>query len=406
MLLVNSAQTVVSKDEIAKALWPNQDVSEQALSQAVHRLRSTLAIYDPHTSYIVAVPARGYKFTQQIQSEQLKPEITGIAFRHYRQALSSRTTITPEAIGESARMLELALEEEPYYVDALVAASETYVIAAQLVFMDPFFALRRAKRHIKRALEIEPCSSETHSVLSTILLLSEHDPQGALQAANNALAFDPKSERALGATVWALIANEKFPDAVLQAKQLLHADPASPNYNALLGIALYYSKAFDEAVPPFYDALDLDAKNGYALNYLLRSLCALEQYDDAHELLKKIETEVFAPCLSALAAYVAGRKRRSLVRGRNGAPGPVSTDNCLLEALVSIGRKDWGRGREHLQAAIQKLEPGLALVPMDPLFAALKSIPEMQEVGRTLSRPTKLESKQNAASATERWEVF
>ena len=367
-LLASASQSVVTKDEIIRAVWRSRDVADYTVTQAIYRLRKILADHDPRESYIVCARSLGYQFTRRVRNEQSSPDVTDAAFRRYQQALSCRTT-APDTLTRSIGMLESALQEEPYYLDALIAISEMYVTAAQLLFLDPSLALNLSERFITRALRIEPSSSDAHAVRSNILLLSKQNIAAAADAASSALIFDPDSQRAQAAMVWALIARNNSLDAIAHAKRLLRAAPASADVAALFGIALYYSGAFAQALVPLYDALELDRTNGYAQNYALRCLCAMERYGEASQLLQRTKDTARTPYSVAFEAYIANRNSPS-----NGRTGPAASklgSHRILKALVSLGRRDVRGAQDHMNAAANAREPGLALVSRDPLFQSI-----------------------------------
>jgi DNA-binding response OmpR family regulator len=61
-LLYTHANNVVSRDEIARTVWPEAAgaVSEQAIDALVRRLRDRLAEGNPHHQYIVTVRGHGF----------------------------------------------------------------------------------------------------------------------------------------------------------------------------------------------------------------------------------------------------------------------------------------------------------------------------------------------------------
>ena len=63
-LLYEAAGRVVSREEIARYVWPDayeEGVTEQAIDALVHRLRERLAAVDPDTHYIVTVRGHGFR---------------------------------------------------------------------------------------------------------------------------------------------------------------------------------------------------------------------------------------------------------------------------------------------------------------------------------------------------------
>lgn len=62
--LLDARGQVVSREEIVRAVWPDEDVrgiSEQAIDALVRRLRERLAELDPHHEYIVTVRGHGFR---------------------------------------------------------------------------------------------------------------------------------------------------------------------------------------------------------------------------------------------------------------------------------------------------------------------------------------------------------
>jgi DNA-binding winged helix-turn-helix (wHTH) protein/tetratricopeptide (TPR) repeat protein len=62
--LVVHAGSVVTKDQLLKAVWPESFVEEGNLSQQVFALRRALGL---HASFIVTIPGRGYQFTERVR---------------------------------------------------------------------------------------------------------------------------------------------------------------------------------------------------------------------------------------------------------------------------------------------------------------------------------------------------
>jgi len=68
LLLIESRDRVVSKDELLSALWSDTVVEEATLSQHIYKIRKALNDEDG-TRYIVTVPRRGYRFVGEVEDE-------------------------------------------------------------------------------------------------------------------------------------------------------------------------------------------------------------------------------------------------------------------------------------------------------------------------------------------------
>lgn len=67
LVLVRRSGTIVSKDELLKELWPDTYVEEANLAQHVAIIRKALGETAQSNRYIVTVPGRGYRFTEQVR---------------------------------------------------------------------------------------------------------------------------------------------------------------------------------------------------------------------------------------------------------------------------------------------------------------------------------------------------
>ncbi|MDQ3026789.1 MAG: winged helix-turn-helix domain-containing protein [Pseudomonadota bacterium] len=68
MILAKRAGEVVSREELFAALWPGMVVGDEALSQAITKLRR--AFGDDARSYIETIPKRGYRLTAGVAPEE------------------------------------------------------------------------------------------------------------------------------------------------------------------------------------------------------------------------------------------------------------------------------------------------------------------------------------------------
>src|ERR1700735_453633 len=65
LVLVQNSGTVVLKDDLMKALWPDSFVEESNLTQHVFVLRKSLGETAGENRYIATVPGRGYQFAEK-----------------------------------------------------------------------------------------------------------------------------------------------------------------------------------------------------------------------------------------------------------------------------------------------------------------------------------------------------
>lgn len=66
--LVQHAGTVLDKDELLRAVWPDTAIEENNLTQNISQLRRVLGERTADHRYIVTVPGRGYEFVAKVKS--------------------------------------------------------------------------------------------------------------------------------------------------------------------------------------------------------------------------------------------------------------------------------------------------------------------------------------------------
>src|SRR3984957_11769661 len=67
LVLMRHSRQVVSKDDLMKRIWPDTFVEEANLSRNIFLLRRALGESPQDHQYIVTVPGRGYRFTEEVE---------------------------------------------------------------------------------------------------------------------------------------------------------------------------------------------------------------------------------------------------------------------------------------------------------------------------------------------------
>jgi DNA-binding winged helix-turn-helix (wHTH) protein len=73
-ILVDAYPKTVTKNELTKILWPEDDVTEWALSRQISQLRQLLSAYDTESQYIKTVHTKGFKL--EIEPKVIDSKIT------------------------------------------------------------------------------------------------------------------------------------------------------------------------------------------------------------------------------------------------------------------------------------------------------------------------------------------
>src|SRR6185437_14167134 len=93
LYLAARQSTLVSKDELFKALWPDVAVTDNALTQAVSELRQALGDDPSKPVYVQTVARRGYRFIAPVTT-------TAPAAAGHTPSPATHDTAPPESFGQ------------------------------------------------------------------------------------------------------------------------------------------------------------------------------------------------------------------------------------------------------------------------------------------------------------------
>ena len=73
LYMLEHHETVLEKERIMEAVWPDSIVEENNLAQAISKLRQVFGETPGSHSYIVTVPGRGYRFVAEVREQTATP---------------------------------------------------------------------------------------------------------------------------------------------------------------------------------------------------------------------------------------------------------------------------------------------------------------------------------------------
>jgi serine/threonine protein kinase/Flp pilus assembly protein TadD len=167
--------------------------------------------------------------------------------------------LTPEGHEMGRRYCEQALVSDPNYAPAYVVLAESYFWNAYWGYMDPGKAISASKSAALEALRLDDTIAEAHSDLATFLGIGEYDWPGAEREFRRALELNPSSSdvRAYYA-LWFLRVQGQVEQALAEMRLALELDPLDIAYNAEVGHLLHITRQFERAVAQLRHAVDLD----------------------------------------------------------------------------------------------------------------------------------------------------
>jgi DNA-binding winged helix-turn-helix (wHTH) protein len=240
--LVDRAGALVTKEELLDALWPNANVTENALTQAVSELRQALGDSASAPQFIKTIARRGYRFIGAIETNNTAPvpavERSSIAADDNKiltiviQSLTNLGIVVPRVEGPrvggrdtpilaayrasvegwlrletldvgglpaAVTLFEHAVEADPRYAlaHAGLATAEFALYEETRADLRPAQErLERAIASARHAVALDDHLAEAHATLA-LVLVSAWKTEEAARAARRAVALEPASWRHL-----------------------------------------------------------------------------------------------------------------------------------------------------------------------------------------------------------------
>lgn len=200
--LVAHAGTVLSKDALIEAAWPDVAVTDNSLEQAISSLRRLLgAQVAGHEPGIETVPRRGYRFTGDVtrtthreSDEDLESLLA--PHRAWLEGQAALELLERESVDAARAAFERALRAAPDYAPPHIGMANALVFRFECTRSDAnpdSAALATAVRHAREACRLQPGLAEAWATLGFVL--SRAGTDDAIAAARRSVALEPDNWR-------------------------------------------------------------------------------------------------------------------------------------------------------------------------------------------------------------------
>ena len=297
---------------------------------------------------------------------------------------------TEDDVRKSVELFERAIQQDTEYALAHFGLGSAWATLALGYFSyRPVDTYPKARRALKRALELDPEMGEAHSWLALIEAWCDFDWSSAGQRYQHAVRLDPNSAHAHDAYGGWLTAQGRHVEAAHECEHAYRLDPLSVFLVANAALGAYRARDYDRAIAWFERAIALDPN--LPMGHGLSALVYVQQGNTARARQASMRARELdggeAP--KALHAYVSAaggdealsRELLSELEQRRGAENIWLF--VLAMAYAALGEHDLAFAR--LDEAIQQrggwvawlaVEPGL-----DPLRADPRFLPMLTSVG-------------------------
>lgn len=412
ILLIQANGTVVSKETLAREIWPSGGMTDGNLWQHVYMLRQILGESARDRSYVMTVSGKGYRLAVPVSVEAPESEFErphslshaeetpllasgAEAFRFYTGGSYQLEKRTAPALRRAIAYFEGALLVDPDYTPALVGLARAFALLAVYGYVPVESAFPKAKIAIVRALEHNPGSASAHAVLAEMILFGEWDWNAAQRELDVACALDSTSIYVRNNAACMHVFRGEPEKALIEVQHALVTEPGSPFLQTLVGRIFSYMGEQRRAIDYFTAILDGGPEFESARRHRAQALILAGEPEEAIadlQLLPDERAENLAIRLPLLGrAYAdAGQTERADETYRF-LTSAARTEYVLQTnlALVAAGLGAYDVALDHLDAAVQRREPALMTLRSTHYFAPIERTARYRDILRSIG-PTEL----------------
>jgi DNA-binding winged helix-turn-helix (wHTH) protein/Tfp pilus assembly protein PilF len=289
-LLVRRAGMLVTREELRAEIWGDERHVDfdGGLNFCIAQLREALSDPAAKSSYIAAVPRRGYRFVADVEVIATTRDVNrwwsrrsaraGVALgamvaavaivfavrtdlsraaadlpslaavQRYERGASGLADASPRELQDRVAFFEAAIRETPGYAEAYAGLAAAHLLLGNYRAVAPQEAYASAKAAAARALALRPDLGDAHAVYAAAIMYFDWEWSGAGDHLERAVALAPSSPTAHYWFARYLSATGKHDRALQHARRTVELTPTSPSARTLLGTTAFYAGRFDDAI--------------------------------------------------------------------------------------------------------------------------------------------------------------
>lgn len=299
---------------------------------------------------------------------------------------------TPDGIQKAIESFQQAIEKDPSYALAYAGLADCYHVPANP--LPPRERMPLAKAAALKALQLDDTLVEAHTTLARVLFVYDWDWPAAEKEFKRAIELNPRYAPAHQWYGGYLSAIGRFREADAEKKQALDLEPLSLIVNFEVGLALYSSRNYDQAIDQFQKTLELDANFPPPHTFLA---AAYEQKGMFEEAITAFQRAMSVTQSPAKALAMAGLGHVYAVSGRKTEARKILAELQRLSehsyvqatdvALVYAGLGDKDKAFAWLNKAYEEHSFALSNLKVEPRFDPLRSDPRFTDLLRRMGLP-------------------
>ena len=312
---------------------------------------------------------------KQVGAKQLYDTIAISTYELYLKGRFFLNRPLPDNIGQAIRLFELVIEARPRYARAWAGLSACYANAAHFGYMPPAEAYPKARQAALRAIELNGRLAEALTWLAFVKGCYDWDWSDAEACFERAIQADRNSVETLIHYSRFLCIRRETDRAVTHIKRAVELDPLSPIVNTQAGWVMAMASRFDEALPYFDRALEIDPGFWFALVCRSMAWSGMGKYAESIDEIKKWS---WSPAFLGIACGMAGRleEARAIAEQVSRPDAPPAHPAEIAVVWLFTGERN--KAKEWLDRAIAERDYTLAML-VCPAWFPMRADPLIEE---------------------------
>ncbi len=372
---------IVTREQLLHALWPDDPVHENNLTQHIFLLRQAFAHHTPALTVLLTISGSGYRVSVPVEIFSSVNLLRSPAWRWYARGKFLLSKRCPKSFREALESFQRAVSEDPSLADAYAGIAEARVALAVSYESAASSEFPRAAQAATKALTLDPEHAEAYRSLGDVAFLYGYDAQRAREYYDRSLFYAPHGPRALvakGLTYASSSATEQARQEVERAVQL---DPVSLELLTMYGAVDFYAGDRQKARARLEDVLQIDESFEPAAAFLATCLALLGAAEEVRALRTRFNGGAYCDRLEA-AQGVADAVAGDAVNSR-AALGRVRSRTLQAGIFAAMGLAN--EALRVLSSALAEREPDLAFLHVDPFLKPLHGQRGFELLGKELA---------------------
>ena len=279
---------------------------------------------------------------------------------------------------------EKATQLDPNFAPAYGGMALYYTVAG--FSQPPKEVFPKATEAAMKALQLDPELAEAHAALGYTKLNFDWDWAGAEREFRRAVELNPSSSDAHWMYAVYLTAMTRFDEGSSEAKRARQLDPFSPVMNDLVGWVFMYARRYDEAIAQFKSTLKLVPGYTGSHSWLIACYINKGMYPEAYREFNALGVPLDDLGLAVLDAETGKKEKARVLEAIKRIAQHGHVDPFFL-AIHYSGLGDKDDAFACLEKAYAERSTEMPQMKIEPAFDVLHSDPRFQDLLRRMNFP-------------------